>query len=66
MKFCRGSFAYRSAGTSPGIGTRTLATANLSMYRAMTAASPGSGPALTRPFASTAAYTLSFDWYVAR
>ncbi len=44
----------------------TLQTANFCMNRAMTAASPGSAPAWTRPSGLTAAMVLSLDWKVAR
>jgi hypothetical protein len=66
MTLCRGSRAYTSSGTRSGIGMRTVQTANISMNRAMTAASPGSGPAFTSPSGLTAASTLSLDWNVAR
>ena len=44
----------------------TVQTANFSMNRAITAASPGIGPAFTSPVGLTAAYTLSLEENCAR
>ena len=53
MKFDRGSASYRAAGTAPGKGIFTSQLANRPTNRAEMVASPGIGPAVTRPSAST-------------
>ena len=50
MKLFRGSLSYTAASTGVGSGISTVQTANFSAKRAMIAASPGIGPAFTRPF----------------
>ena len=66
MKFDRGSASYGSAGTSPGRGMITSQMANRPPNRAEMVASPGIGPALTRPSASTATRAGSLEANAAR
>ena len=61
MKFDRGSASYRAAGTAPGKGIFTSQLANRPPNRAEMVASPGIGPAVTRPSASTLTRADSLD-----
>ena len=66
MKFDRGSASYRAAGTAPGKGIVTSQLANRPPNRAEMVASPGIGPAVTRPSASTLTRADSLEANAAR